>query len=169
MDFGKINENVYECFTVTDINGNRISGLTNNDFIVTLFGPDDVLTNNVTISEIASGHYRAMFVPDKIGDYFIAIYHNEYFPWGKTGNIAVYNDDFNSIGNTQKTLLGLMHENIFIDSTVFDEFNNLVKARVRIYSDSSSVGTDENIIGTYNMSCNSNGPGKFKMWKQIKE
>lgn len=169
MEFGRINENVYKSFSVVDVNGNLIAGLDNNDFTINLFDPDNQLTSNVTISELASGHYKATFVPDKVGDYLLVVYNNIYFPWGKTGTIRVYNEDFDSLGENQKVLLGLMHENIFIDNTVFDDFNNLIEARVRIYSNSFSVGTNENVIGTYKVVANSNGPGKFKTWKQIKE
>ncbi len=66
-----------------------------------------------------------------------------------------------------KRALGLMHENIFIDTPSYDGDNNLVSARVRIYSDSASVGTANNVIGTYTISSVGAGAGKFTQWAQV--
>jgi len=66
-----------------------------------------------------------------------------------------------------KRALGLMHENIFIDLPTYDTDSNLVGARVRIYSNPESVGTTANIIGTYTITSESTGPGKFDTWKQV--
>jgi len=64
-------------------------------------------------------------------------------------------------------ILGLVHQNILIDNPVYDGFHNLISARVRIYSEAGSVGTSNNIIGTYNISAPSNKPGKFVTWSQV--
>jgi len=66
-----------------------------------------------------------------------------------------------------KRLLGLMHENISIDQPIYDSDGNLTSARVRLYSDAISVGTDVNIIATYTITAPSIGPGKFTSWKQV--
>jgi len=68
----------------------------------------------------------------------------------------------------QRRLLGLAHQNICIDETEYDEHDNLISARVRIYSDSSSVGTNYNIVGTYQITSESDGICKFKTWKQVR-
>jgi hypothetical protein len=65
-----------------------------------------------------------------------------------------------------KRVLGLLHENIYIDSPTYDTDNNLIGARVRIYSDSDSVGTDSDVIGTYTIVSVGDGAGKFTSWKQ---
>jgi len=75
--------------------------------------------------------------------------------------------DTTSISTDLKRVLGLVHENIFIDMPIYDDSSNLISARLRIYSTSSSVGTDSNIIGTYLVTADGNGPGKFNTWKQI--
>jgi hypothetical protein len=90
-----------------------------------------------------------------------------------SGNISGYSDGslgytINEINNNLKKALGLMHHNIFIDETIYDAFGNMSNARVRIYSDSISVGTDSNVIGTYTISSSSSETGKFDQWKQIK-
>lgn len=66
-----------------------------------------------------------------------------------------------------KRALGLMHENFYIDNPIYDENNNLASARVRIYSVNTSVGTDNDVIGTYLITSNSIGTGKFTSWSQI--
>lgn len=69
--------------------------------------------------------------------------------------------------NDLKRALGLMHENIYIDNPVYDEWYNLISARVRIYSVNTSVGTDNDVIGTYLITADGNGCGQFSHWSQI--
>ena len=76
-------------------------------------------------------------------------------------NIESYNEKLDR-------LLGLLHENIFIDNAVYDKWDNLKSARVRIYSDSVSVGTNNNTIGTYEITADTIKAGKFTTWKQVK-
>jgi len=66
-----------------------------------------------------------------------------------------------------KRALGLLHENIYIDTPVYDDFNNLISARVRIYSTNTSVGTDNDVIGTYIIASDSTACGQFTNWKQF--
>ena len=65
-------------------------------------------------------------------------------------------------------ILGLVHENTCIDQTVFDGYGNLISARVRLYSNPSSVGTDNDVIYTYNITAVSTNPGQFSEWRQVK-
>jgi hypothetical protein len=64
-------------------------------------------------------------------------------------------------------ILGLVHQNIFIDNTKFDRDGNMYGARLRIYSDSSSVGTTMNVLATYQITAQTTGIGKFSYWKQV--
>lgn len=71
------------------------------------------------------------------------------------------------ISDDLKRVLGLIHENIFIDLPTYDNVGNLIGARVRIYSDSSSVGSNANILSTYIIESDTDDePGKFNNWKQ---
>lgn len=85
--------------------------------------------------------------------------HQELGSFGKT--VQTISDDI-------KRTLGLLHENIYIDNPIYDINNNLINARVRIYSNSLSVGTDNDVIGSYFISSNGDGSGKFTHWSQIK-
>ena len=66
-----------------------------------------------------------------------------------TGTIALVN--LYSINDLALRILGLNHENIFIDELVYDGNSNLVSSRVRTYSTATDVGTNTNVIATYNM------------------
>lgn len=75
----------------------------------------------------------------------------------------MYIEDYN---NKLDRLLGLSHENTSIDQTVFDQYGNLESARLRIYSDAASVGTDSNVIAEYEINANTTDIGRFGSWTQ---
>jgi len=64
-------------------------------------------------------------------------------------------------------ILGLVHHNIHIDNPVYDSDNNLTGARLRIYSNSVSVGSNANVISDYLITSVGNGAGKFTYWQQM--
>lgn len=70
--------------------------------------------------------------------------------------------------NYLQRIIGLVHENIYIDNPVYDGDNNLTSARLRIYSNPSDVGTTNGIIGTYQITSPGDGAGRFTIWKQVK-
>ena len=47
--------------------------------------------------------------------------------------------------------LGLIQENQYIDTTVFEATNKMTSCRLRIYSVAASVGTDDDVLATYTM------------------
>lgn len=77
--------------------------------------------------------------------------------------------DVSTIESEVKRVLGLVHENFYIDLPTYDSDNNMTSARVRIYSDSVSVGGEDNIIGEYMIAVNPSGAGKFTTWKMTRE
>jgi len=70
--------------------------------------------------------------------------------------------------NILKRIIGLVHENIFIDNPVYDGDGNLTGARIRIYDSPGNVGTANGVIGTYQITAPGDGPGKFTSWKQVR-
>ena len=56
---------------------------------------------------------------------------------------------------------------MFIDDPTYDEFGNMISARVRIYSNSASVGTSNNVIETYRVTADGSECGQFSFWKQV--
>ena len=83
-------------------------------------------------------------------------------------NILAVSASIIDVSNDLKRLLGLTHENIFIDNPVYDGDCNMTSARVRIYSDPASVGTNSDVIGTYTITAPSSAPGKFITWSQVR-
>ena len=152
MITGRIGEVIHEDFTVTDEDQNRIDGI-DGDFTYHIFNPTGLeeLAILVTIDELGYGHYRASFLPNQTGTWLLAVYHDTYFPWGKTGTIQVFTDDSSSIATTLKIIMGLGQNNYFVTDAVYDEFNNLTTSRVVLYEEGFTVGGATGILREYNM------------------
>lgn len=171
MILGVINQQVEEHFTVVDNNSNLISGIDSTAFTTYVYNPDGIEVSNLVnenVIELGSGNYKYLFTPNSTGIWYVVLIHPVYFPWGKTGDIQVYQGDITDIHNNIIKTLGLVHHNFYIDQTTYDDFGNMVSARVRIYSDSASVGTNTNIIETYLITADATECGQFNYWTQVK-
>ena len=168
---GVINNPVSEHFTVSDTSGNLITGIPPAQFTLYVYNPSDSeVSGSVSgaITELGSGNYKYTFTPNTEGTWYITVVNPTYFPWGKSDDVQVFSGDLSDIYSGVIESLGLSHKNIYIDETVYDEHANLQSARVRIYSYAGSVGTDLNVIATYNITSSSSETGKFDYWKQAK-
>lgn len=135
-----------------------------------------VVVNGLSMSELSNGFYYYNFSTyDYTKDYAIlcdggiSLSDSERYVYAGNENFA---EDINNVitGNELlKRVVGLMHENFYIDNPVYDTTNNLISARVRIYSAPGSVGSDLNVIGEYTITSEGDGAGKFTYWKQVKE
>lgn len=77
--------------------------------------------------------------------------------------------DAKTFGGYPDRILGLCHENVYIDNCVYDAtYGNLTEARMRIYADGYSPGGASGVIATYNLKANSTGPSQFSHWEQEK-
>jgi hypothetical protein len=72
-------------------------------------------------------------------------------------------------------LLGLHRENVFIDNTDFDIFNQLISCRIRLYDskDNAEAAQDGDnystgLIATYTMEAEHEAAGKMKSFRQVK-
>lgn len=168
---GVVNQEVSEHFTVTDSYGTLITGIDSSAFTAYVYNPNDIETS-ISISgefvELGDGNYKYKFTPDMIGIWYVMITHPIYFPWGKADDIQIYNEDIDSIALDVKKTLGLSHHNFLIDLPTYDDFGNLINARVRTYSTAVDVGTDNNVLETYLLTADSTAAGKFNYWKQVK-
>lgn len=148
----KLGEILNEDFTVIDSDRELVTGLVNGDFTKNLFDPSGNEVSGVigiTISELGNGHYRATLTLNEVGTWYMVVYHSTYFPWGKQDYIQVFNNGFDSIGELITRILGLTQENQYIDNASYDDDNNLVSCRIRIYDDQTKVGTGSNVVATY--------------------
>lgn len=119
--------------------------------------------NSITQSYVDTLSPSASWTNQEVGHYLIV--------W----SVADTTDDFNSVYteelniNIDKDLidriLGLVHQNIVIDQTNFDQFGNLIGARLRIFKESTLT----TVLATYKITANPSGPGQFSRWEQVEE
>jgi len=155
MSLGKIGTLIKEPFTVLDMSNSLVSNIPINDFTIKLYDPTDSEIydgSNVNIVELSNGHYYASFIPNKVGKWFIVVYHATYFPWGKSNDIQVFNNDFDSISTILSRILGLTQENYYVYDTIYNTSGNMTSSKIRIYEDGAIVGGSTDIIAEYNVS-----------------
>lgn len=169
MESVRVGQKVKQFFTVLDTNNLPVSGLGDVDFTKYLLDSDtnqSLLT--VTVSGLGSGHYVATYTPDVIGTWFLTVYHSVYFPWGKSGETQVNTYDIDTIGVDIKRLLGLTQENYYLDQVVWNSFSQMINGRIRVYTDSASVGSNVNVLSTYNITATYNTSNQLVDYKVIK-
>jgi hypothetical protein len=171
MIHGIKDQPVDEHFTVADTHGNLVPGIDTTGFTVYVYNPSNAEVSGSirgSFMELGNGNYKYIFTPDINGIWYVVVVHATYFPWGKADDIYVDSADLTSVYDAVIRTLGLVHHNIYIDETVFDEDGNMISGRVRIYSDSASVGTSNNVIETYLITADGTECGKFSYWSQVK-
>jgi len=117
--------------------------------------------NTTTKSYVDSLVPSASWTDQEVGSYLII--------W----SVSNTDDDFNDIYtedlqvNIDKTkidkILGLVHQNIVIDETEYDDYGNLAGARVRLFHDSNKTS----LLSTYKITSVSSDAGKFVTWEQV--
>lgn len=170
MIHGVKDQPVKERFTVSDSHGNLISGIDTTAFTAYLYTPDGVEvagTKSDSFNELGDGNYEYVFTPNANGVWYVNVINSEYFPWGKNDDIYINESDLTGIYEIVRRTLGLVHHNIYIDDPIYDEYGNMISARVRVYSDTASVGTGSNIIETYKIEADGTQCGQFSFWKQV--
>jgi len=113
----------------------------------------DTLTPSISWTTQSLGSYLVVWSVSNTVEEFSAIY---------TEDLTIYIDE-----TKIDKILGLVHQNILIDNTIYDSFGNLTDARLRIYSDSASVGTNSNVLATYTINAVTTEAGQFSHWKQV--
>lgn len=130
----------------------------------------------VTVSEInSSGVYRVSFTPNSEGIWTVNVLANyNKDTWGAEYSAATGNQQ--DVINKLNRLLGLSHENIFIDNTSYDADTQLVLARVRLFDtkahcDAATDGGSETdgLIATYQLTTTWEGLNQFQVFKQTLE
>lgn len=162
---GQLNELNYGSFKVTDDNGDPVTGLVDGDFTKIIYDPDgndvtSTTTNDIT--ELGNGLYKASLFPTSEGIYSYKITHSTYLPTGTVAEFEVHQDRA-----WLERILGLVHENIYIDNYSFTG-SNMTSGRMRIYSDSSSVSTTSDVVGTYTITATYDGDENLSSFKIVK-
>jgi len=161
---------VDEHFTVSDSNGNLVAGIDSSSFTVYVYDPSDAEVSgsvNGSFTDLGNGNYKYTFTPDANGVWYVTITQPTYFSWGKSDDVYVDSANLSSIYEIVRKTLGLVHHNMYIDEPVYDEAGNMISARVRIYSDSASVGSNTNVIETYLITSDGTECGQFNYWQQV--
>jgi len=167
------------------INGNLYTEEGDSAFI----SADGLLNNNkveLAVSSMISATTQQMSVSeDDMASIAAKVWGELLTNYNTTGTAGkVLKDtltEVNDMRSEVKRILGLVHENFYIDLPTFDSNNNMTSARIRTYSDANmtsarirtysdaaSVGTDNNVIAIYLIEANPSGPGKFTTWKQYR-
>lgn len=128
-------------------------------------GDNDSYVESGSVTELDYGEYASVFVFKTIFTGFIRFKTT----LSDSSEVVISEpitviDDF---GADIKRLLGLHHENMYLDTPVYDVYNNLTSARMRIYSNADSVGTANNVIATYTITAVGTGVNKFSTFKQV--
>ena len=151
----KVNELLYEYFTVTDENLELVTGLSNDSFTHELYNPNGVNVSSsmtIYIDELNNGRYRLSLTPDLPGKWYLIVSHPLHFPWGKESEIIISKNDIDSIAELLLRSIGLMQENYYLDSNMFDTQGNLISSRIRLYDSAVNVGSDTGVEYTYSVS-----------------
>jgi hypothetical protein len=152
MILGVKGEVVNDFFSVTDESHNLVSGIDSTAFTYHIYDSDKnevSLLVNTAVTELGNGHYNISFVPNETGTWLVSVYHQIYFPWGKTETFQIYNNSVDTLSFNFERILGLVQENYCLDQQNYNGYGLMTAARIRIYSDSASVGSDSNVIATY--------------------
>jgi len=171
----KVNEVVIGQFPVFDFDGyTKKTGET--AFTATLWRDAAVKAIAVNISEIgSSGEYEFDFTPDEEGYWKLEIlidYNKDVYGFEYVSATFDFDDMYAGI----RRLLGLSHENAFIDNTVHDPDSQLLSARVRIFDsktncDAATDGGSETtgLIATYTITTVYDGINEFGTFKQVRD
>jgi hypothetical protein len=171
----KINESVIDQFPVFDFDGyTKKTGETS--FTSTLWRDGAVKAISVNINEIGtSGEYKVDFIPDQEGFWKLEIlvdYNKDTFAF----EYVTVTNDFDDLYAGIRRLLGLSHENAFIDNTVHDPDSQLLSARVRIFDSKANcdLATDggsetTGLIATYTITTVYDGVNEFGTFKQVRD
>lgn len=173
MREAKVNVEIVDQFSVFDFDGtSKVSGLSG--FNVSVWCNAVPRVRVVDVVEIgSSGEYRFAFTPDIVGVWKVEIivgFTADVFASEFMVMLGTSTDVYEDV----KRLLGLNHENIFIDRTVYDANSQMIGARVRLFAsreecDLATSNGDEmdGVIATYELSTTWDAINKFNVFKQV--
>lgn len=144
------------------------------------------LVTTVDLNDYGKGRYEGDWTPTSVGTYsaLFSVYQDaghtvELTPFvisREMEQIFVSQSDVDDLASSIARMLGLVHENAFIDNTEYDVNSMLVSARVRVYdsktnAQSATDGGSEatGLIATYTIAAAYEGPGEMKTYRMVLE
>lgn len=129
------------------------------------------------------GRYEGSWTPASVGPFSA-----QFFVYADAGHtienivyvraveqVFVSQSDVDDLAAAVVRLLGLNHENAFIDNTEFDIFSQLVSCRIRLYDSKANAETAQDgdsystgLIATYTMTAVHEAAGKLKTYRYVK-
>jgi|PlaIllAssembly_1097288.scaffolds.fasta_scaffold00866_8 hypothetical protein len=136
----------------------------------------------VDLAHRAKGHYEGIWTPATVGSYtalFItyadAGHSVESMLYTREGEqLFVTRSHIDDIAAKLLRVLGLVHENAFIDNTTYDSNCMLLTARLRIFAtkeeaQAATDGGSEPALEVYTVDATYEGPGRMKQYRMVKE
>lgn len=144
------------------------------------------LEATVDLSDLGQGRYEGSWTPSVVGT-FTALF-NVYQDAIHTVQLTplVYSRELEQIFVTSSStddlaaniarILGLVHENVFIDNTVYDANAMLLAGRIRIFDSKANVQAasdggigETGVVAEYTIEADYDGPGKMGTYRMVKE
>lgn len=138
--------------------------------------------STVDLAHMAKGRYEAVWTPTVVGTYSVLFV--TYADAGHVVESLVYTREGEQIFVTQSHIddiaaklirvLGLVHENAFIDNTTYDSNCMLLTARLRIFTTKAEAqaatdGGAEPALETYTIDADYEGPGRMRQYRMVKD
>lgn len=130
----------------------------------------------------SKGRYEGSWTPTSVGSYtalFIV-----YVDGARTVESIVYTreaeqifvsaNDVDDLASMLVRVLGLVHENVFIDNTTYDPNSMLLTARLRLFATKAEAqaatdGGSEPALQTYTVDATYEGPGRMRQYRMVKD
>lgn len=175
-------------FPYYTISGGPVGGLDLDDLLVTVFSvkKSDLAVSTVVLNahpqaEVGNGMYvyKVQNVDFSLYDYVWTCFYSgaidvdSSYVYGGHGSIELVdlctqNTDVAALDALINRVLGLVHENTYLDQCVYDVRGNMTSGRIRIYSVAGSVGTVNDVLATYTVTSTYAANGNLTSFKVVK-
>lgn len=173
---------IVDSFPGIDLDGySRVTGLTT--FTAYVWRDGEADTSTVVISEIdATGEYKISVDSGDEGYLKVQVlvdYNKDLWEWEfdvRDTQAQDIEDHLDILQELVLRALGLVHENIFIDNTTYDDDSQLLTSRVRIFDSKANcdLATDggsetDGLLATYTQTTDWDTINQFRYYRQVKD
>lgn len=149
-----------------------------------IYAPGGIVpVSTVDLPHQVKGRYEGTWTPTSVGPFAA-----QFFVYSDAAHtvenivyvraveqIFVTQSDIDDLAAAVVRLLGLNHENAFIDDTEFDALSQLISCRIRIFDSRANAELAQDgdafvtgLIATYTMEAVHEGAGKLKTYRYVK-